>query len=109
MDTIMLLYAAGETLEDKIPEELNFEDEKLQLKHICRMVIQDHLLMLDSHWNLFGRIPRLGLPSSLTDYLLFNVTLDTEDVNDDDDDDDDGYDDDDGDDDDDDDDFTVVV
>ena len=39
----MLLYAAGEMLEtlegtnvDKTPEELKFEDEKLQLKHMCR-------------------------------------------------------------------------
>ena len=79
---IMLLYAAGETLdgteEDKIPEELKFEEEKLQLKHICREAIRKHLLKLDSHSNLFSRIPELGLPSILTEYLLCNQSLDEE-------------------------------
>ena len=49
-DGLLLLYAAGETLEgteeEKIPEELKFEDEKLQLKHICREAIRKHLLKL---------------------------------------------------------------
>ena len=92
----MLLYAAGETLEgvsetktlegytpnppavtrdDMIPKELQFEDEKLQLKHICRVAIREHLLKLDPHQHLFRRIPRLGLPSSLTSYLLFYMSL----------------------------------
>ena len=35
--------------------------------------------MLDPHQHLFGRIPRLGIPSSLIDYLLFNVSLDDDD------------------------------
>ena len=39
-NTIMLLYSAEETLEgteqEDIPEYLQFENEKLQLKHICR-------------------------------------------------------------------------
>ena len=76
---MMLLYAAGETLEgteeQKIPEELKFEEEKLQLKHICRMAIREHLLKLDPHQHLFGRIPKLGLPSALNRYLLFNISL----------------------------------
>ena len=82
-DVFMLLYAAGETLEgsdmDKIPEELKFQEEKLQLKHTCREAIRKHLLKLDPHRHLFGRIPRLGLPSSMTDYLLFNMSLDDDD------------------------------
>ena len=83
---IKLLYAAGETLEgteeDKIPEELKFEDEKLQLKHICREAIRKHLLKLDPHQHLFGRIPELGLPSALSKYLLFNLSFDTDDIGD---------------------------
>ena len=84
-DVLMLLYAAGETLEgadvniDKIPEQLKFEEEKLQLKHICREAIRKHLLKMDPHQHLFGRIPRLGLPSSMTDYLLFEMSLDNDD------------------------------
>ena len=77
---ILLLYAAGETLggteEEKIPEELKFEDEKLELKHICRETIRKHLLKLDLHSNLFGRVPKLGLPSALNKFLLFNQSLD---------------------------------
>ena len=42
--SLMLLYAVGETLdgteEDKIPQELKFEEENLELKHICREAIR---------------------------------------------------------------------
>ena len=88
----MILYAAGETLGggcvDKIPEQLQFEQEKLQLKHICREAIRKHLLKLDPHQHLFGRIPRLGLPNALKKYLLYNQSLDGDDNSDDNDDDD---------------------
>ena len=81
---ILLLYAAGETLdgieEDNIPEVLKFEEEKLQLKHICREAIRKHLLKLDPHQHLFGRILELGLPSALNKYLLFNRSLDDDDA-----------------------------
>ena len=86
----LILYAAGETIEtlegtgvDELPEELKFEDEKLQLKHICREAIRKHLLKLDPHQHLFSRIPRLELPSVVTEYLLFNVSLETRDADDD--------------------------
>ena len=72
-----------EILED-LPEEIKFEEEKLELKHICRETIKKHLLNLDLHSNLFGRIPDLSLPA-LNKCPLFHVSLD------DDDDDDDGY------------------
>ena len=79
-DSIKFLYTAGETLRgtdvDKMPEELKFEEEKLELKHICREAIRKHLLKLDPHQRLFSRIPRLGLPSVVTEYLLFNQSLD---------------------------------
>ena len=84
--SLMLLYAAGETLDGTaeylIPQELKFGAEKFQLKHICREVIRKHLLKLDLHSNLFGRIPRLGLSSALSRYLLFNQSLDDDDDND---------------------------
>ena len=94
---MILLYAAGETLDgtdvDKIPEELKFEEEKFQLKHICREAIRKHLLELDPHQHLFGRIPQLDLPSIVTEYLLFNQSLDDDDNDDNDGDDDDDDDD----------------
>ena len=75
-----LLYAAGETLayvrEQDIPDCLKFEDSIFQLKHICREAIRKHLLELDPHHHLLGRIPKLNLPSALSRYLLFNESLD---------------------------------
>ena len=83
-----LLYAAGEILKnvpkDKIPDCLKFEDCKLQLKHICREAIRKHLLELDPHQRLFGRIPKLELSELLNRYLLFNETLDDDESPDDD-------------------------
>ena len=100
-DAIMILYAAGETLEgvcvDDIPKILKFEDENLQLKHICREAIRKHLLELDLHQHLFGRIPKLGLPCTMNKYLLYNQSLDDDHNDDDNDDDDTSSDNDDGD------------
>ena len=79
-DICLLLYAAGETLDgttdaEKLPDSLKFEALQFNLKHLCREVIRKHLLNLDSHTNLFKRIPQLGLPSVLTVFLFYGVTL----------------------------------
>ena len=83
-DICLLLFAAGETLDgitdEEIPDCLRFNDIKLNLKHICREAMRKHLLNLDPHTHLFGRVPRLELPSLMTEYLLYNQTLD-DDVN----------------------------
>ena len=50
----------------------------MKLKHICRQVIRKHLLELDPHQHLFGRVPRFGLPNALNKYLMFNVSLETD-------------------------------
>ena len=81
----MLLFVAGEKLKpiksrrkvvQKIPDYLKFEDIKLSLNHMCREAIRKHLIDLDPHAHLFSRIPQLPLPSSVTEYLLYNLTLD---------------------------------
>ena len=89
---VMLLYAAGETIdgttiiekhclglgtpeEKPVPDYLLFKDLKLNLKHLAREAIRKHLINIDPHKHLFGRIPQLGLPPSLTKYLLFNISL----------------------------------
>ena len=83
-DICRLLFAAGETLDgipdEEIPDCLKFDDLQLELKHICREAIRKHLLSLDPHTHLFGRVPRLGLPSLLTEYLLYQQTLDDDDI-----------------------------
>ena len=76
----MLLYAAGEIPSPERAKalakflQLKTSDE-LNLKHICRDSIRKHLLDLDPHQHLFGRIPKLGLPSSLVQYLLYHCSL----------------------------------
>ena len=52
-------------------------EEQMNLKHLCRQFIRKHLLQM-SPVNLFVRVPQLGLPTLLQDYLLFNVALDDE-------------------------------
>ena len=94
----MLLYAAGEKprfvenfkqkrkedrenecrdwRELRIPRYLMFKDIRMRLEHICREAIRNHLLEVDPHTNLFERIPKLTqLPSSLREFLLFDLTL----------------------------------
>ena len=87
-----LLFAAGETTPEKVKRILipigtvirtvNVADylpqiqTKLNLKHLCREAIRKHLLKLDLHTHLFYRFPRLGLPSLLVEYLLYDMSLD---------------------------------
>ena len=81
-DIFRLLFAAGETLDgitdEKIQIYLIFGDDKLSLKHLSREAIRKHLLNLDPHTHLFSRVPRLGLPSLVTEYLLYDISLDSD-------------------------------
>ena len=84
-DLYCLLYVAGEKLvdgisQDDVPEFLLQKEINLNLKHICREAIRKHLLDADPHSNLFGRISRLGLPSGLTEYLLFKQSLNDDEI-----------------------------
>ena len=87
----MLLYAAGETIDGctirrtsnagqnekaHVPQILFQKKLKMYLKHLCRNAIRSHLISLDPQTHLFNRIPQLGLPPSLTEYLLYNMSLD---------------------------------
>ena len=90
-DICMLLFAAGEKVtgpivqgrtrynnveKAQVPEYLLHKDSNTCLKHLCRKTIRKHLLELDPHTNLFSRISRLEFPCIITDYLLYNQTLD---------------------------------
>ena len=81
---VLLLYAAGETLDgisiDEDDENISFvldylQKREISLKHICREVIRKHLLKLDPFTHLFSRATKLGLPRSLSDYLLYEQSL----------------------------------
>ena len=92
------LYAAGEALDERkllqsyghlifflektsVPTyltDLQINSTNLSLKRMCREAVRKHLLNVDPHENLFVRIPQLGLPSILSEYLLYDVSLDDE-------------------------------
>ena len=81
--TCKLLLAAGENTDatsDEVHSALYSlgprEIGQLGLKHLCREAIRKHLLQM-SNVNLFVRVPLLGLPSLLTEYLLYNVECDS--------------------------------
>ena len=85
----LLLFAAGETVkramieeirnsrpEVTIPEVLEKDlENNLDLRRLCREAIRRHLLHLDPHTHLFDRVPRLGLPNSMSYYLVYDVSL----------------------------------
>ena len=72
----MMLFAAGERLKDgKIPEFLIPTEQQLCLKHLARQAIRDHLIDINCNTHLFHRVSLLGLPSSMTNYLLYDVCL----------------------------------
>ena len=71
----LLLDAGGLTVMPRLLKSSTYT-----LHHHCRLVIRRHLLKLDQHENLFVRIPRLGLPSRVTKYLLFDTSLDENDT-----------------------------
>ena len=74
---VLLLYAAGETL-DGISCFLDYLDKReINLKELCREATRKYLLRLNRHHCLFNKIPRLGLPKRLTQHMLFDISLDT--------------------------------
>ena len=74
-----VLRAAGEdmggfSLTHDQEEDNNISDPK-ELKELCRANIRQCLLNVDRHTDLFQRIPKIGLPTMLTKYLLYNEKL----------------------------------
>ena len=85
MGIVMMLLASGEDVNadvlKTIGRDKGFKSDCLNirepiLKHLCRETIREHLLKLDLHQNLFMRIPLLGTPKLITNYLLYHVSLD---------------------------------
>ena len=91
-EVVSLLHAAGETTDGtafyefsightafrrkiEFPEYLLKRQSSHTLKDVCREAIRKHLLDINPHLNLFMRIPQLGLPSRLAQYLLFDEHL----------------------------------
>ena len=84
-EPVMEILAAGEDVNTDVLKTIctdrGFKSDCLNireptLKHLCRETIREHLLKLDLHENLFMRIPLLGTPKLITNYLLYHVSLD---------------------------------
>ena len=93
-DVCMMLFAAGEILDGttvkemdhtgretkaQVPDYLLFKDVEFRLKHQCREKIRKHLLDVDRHTSLFHRVPQLPLPHIVIDYLLYDLSLESDD------------------------------
>ena len=78
-EIFLLLFAAGEILDPSCLDEMDDTVHEVKmstnLKDLCRHAIRKHLIKLNSHLHLFNRIPQLGLPSSVTRYLLLYMSL----------------------------------
>ena len=87
----ILMYTAGESpppggsAEKKFSplEEISshlscLEPTEISLLSLCRAAIRNRLLEVNPNENLIFRVPRLGLPSSLAKYLLYDVPTDEE-------------------------------
>ena len=60
----------------EVPEYLFHKELQMCLKHLCREAIRKHLLDVNPHEHLFGRVTMLGLPMLLTNYLVYEMSLD---------------------------------
>ena len=75
---VKLLDTAGGIIRKSsipVPEYLKEANSGGSLSHKCRLLIRKHLIEMDSHKNLFHSVPRLGLPSTLSKYLLYDDPL----------------------------------
>ena len=50
----------------------------MSLKHLCREAVRNHLLMLNPHSHLFGRVQMLPLPKLLIPYLVYDLVLEVD-------------------------------
>ena len=90
----MLLFAAGEMVRGRsiykyntcgkvsatllVPDFLLQDHLQFCLVHLCRKVIRQRLIDVSPNEHLFSRVPQIGLPSVLTNYLLHNMSIDSE-------------------------------
>ena len=71
---IKVLFASGQKVDkDRISQSVKC-DVKISLMNSCRETIREHLMQI-SKINLFVRVPKLGLPAVLQEYLLYNISL----------------------------------
>ena len=73
-NTYNLLCVAGEKF-TQLPIWMENGRQTICLKSKCREAIRHHLIITNPHRNLFARVGQLGLPSLLSQYLVYNISL----------------------------------
>ena len=73
----LLLFTAGDKIDNSIENIPEYLKPKMCLKDMCRRAIRNHLMELDPKNHLFERIPQLKLPYLPPRYLLYNMSLET--------------------------------
>ena len=76
-----ILFAAGSHLGfcpfmDYIKS--NYNKDYFSLLHLCRTSLRRHLLKANPNSNLFYLVPKLHIPRRLKCYLLYNMSLENE-------------------------------
>ena len=78
-EMVEVLHASGQEIDPVYKKQIESYSPQLQeestLKNLCRESIRKHLINLDKYSHLYNRIPRIGFPKSLKDYLLYNTSL----------------------------------
>ena len=77
-ESTLILFVVGESLQKQhltaisIPQCITQRCNEFTLQNTCRKAIRKCLLDIDFHAHLFKRIDKLGLPTAVRAYLLFN-------------------------------------
>ena len=80
-DAIMLMAAAGELYpfeeysDEELPEKIVEARDDLSLMNMCRKVIRNAVIMRGNNENMFDARTKMGLPSLMEDYLVFDMSL----------------------------------
>ena len=78
---LKLCFIAGEYVgdaEEEMREKLSEGESELWLQQLCRDAIIRYILYVNPHQNLFVRVPRLGLPAAIKQYIMYYVSLKAE-------------------------------
>ena len=82
-----LLLAAGNTINERYKSlilswHLLSNEEEFSLKHLSREAVRKHMITARPHDNLFQAVPKLGIPSILKSYLVYDISVNDDDYSD---------------------------
>ena len=82
-----LLLAAGNTINERYKSliwswHLISDEEEFSLKHLSREAVRKQMITAHPHDNLFQTVPKLGIPSILESYLVYDISVNDDDYSD---------------------------